>query len=143
MTEVLPRHYLIGILIFTLFIVGGVSIFSILEEGQTGFTDDDRYNRFNRSFNTLNDVTDSVGELENTVDDADTDFGTFGVLNSLINSAWQGLKLMLSSFTFMDDAFEGMEDVFGIPWWIPAIISLLVTVLILFAIYSAIFQRDI
>jgi len=143
MAEILPRHYIIGIVMFTFMIVGGVSIFSIYGNSEPSFIQDEQFQDFNNSFNVVNDITKQVDDLEQSITEADTDFGLFGVLNALISSAWQALKLLFTSLSFMDGVFAGLTAVFGIPGWIPALIGVLVTVVLIFSIFSAIFQRDI
>lgn len=143
MAEILPRHYIIGIIIFTMFIVGGISIISIFNEADSSFINDTRFEQFNQSFNVLSNITSEVGNLEDSIVNADTDFGAYGVLNALISSAWQTLKLTFTSFSFMETAFAGLTSFFGIPSWIIGLVILIITVLFVFAIYSAIFQRDI
>jgi hypothetical protein len=143
MAEVLLRHYVWGIIVFTLFIVGGISMLGIYKDKDPTFATDDSYSRFNQSFNRLNDVTTAVNGLQTGITNADTDFGAFGVLNALISSSWQSLKLMFTSFAIMNDAYNGLSNVFGVPAWIPGLAILSVIVLIAFAIYSAIFQREL
>lgn len=141
-TETLPRHYITGIIIFTFFIVGGVSMISILGDSDATLTQDTKFQRFNQSFNVMGDVSSSVGDLESGITEADTDFGTFGVLNALISSAWQSVRLLFSSFGFMTGVWSGMSELFGVPAWVAGLIALLVTVMIAFAIYTLIFQRE-
>ena len=43
----------------------------------------------------------------------------------------------------MDAVFEGVHDLFGVPKWVSGLASLLITVLIAFAIYSAVFQTKV
>lgn len=143
MGEVLIRHYLIGIIVFTLVIVGGVSMIGIFRESNPSFGDTDKYTQFNRTFNKMDDITTQVNNLENTIENEEPEWGVFGVLNALISSGWNTLKLMFNSLDFMDDAFEGVSSFFGVPAWIPALVSLIVTIIIAFVIYSAIFQRDV
>lgn len=143
MAEILPRHYIIGIVIFTLFIVGGISMISIFNDSDATFADDAKLEQFNESFNVLNNITDEVTDLEDSIVNADTDFGTYGVLNALISSAWQTLRLTFNSFRFMNNVFSGLSTFLGVPAWITGLIILIVTVMFAFAIYSAIFQRDI
>jgi len=143
MPEILPRHYLIGIILFTLFIVGGVSILAEFRNSDAGFGDSDRFNEFNQTFNKLTEVTESTETIEDNIVNAEVDEGIFGVLNSLISSGWQTFKLLFTSFGFMEDALAGLTTFFGVPAWIVTLIILLVTVVIAFAIYSAIFQREI
>jgi hypothetical protein len=143
MANVKPSQYIIGIVLFCFIIVGGISMLSIFADTDPTFTDDDDFNKFNESFNVLSDVSSQVDSLESSITEADTDFGVFGVLNSLISSSWQSLKLLFTSLSFMDDVFLGMSTMFGVPTWIPTIIVLALTVMIAFAIYSAIFQREL
>lgn len=137
MAQVQPRTYIIGIIIFCLFIVGGVSLLASFGVNSTQVTD------FNTTFDKMNDVTDVTSDLRGSIENADTDFGAFGVLNSLISSAWQSLRLLFTSLGFMEDAYTGLNTFFGVPAWIPALLGSIVIVIIAFAIFGAIFQRDL
>jgi len=143
MPEILPRNYIIGIVMFTFFIVAGMSMLGIFAGYDATFASEEKYTKFNESFNVLNDVSNEVEGLEDTITEADTDFGFFGVLNSLISSSWQALKLLFTSLSFMTNVYGGLTAIFGVPAWIPIIIGLVVTVIITFSIFSAIFQRDL
>lgn len=140
---VLPSQYIIGIILFTFVMVAGVAFLAEMNSVDPTFTDDPKMEQFNDTFNKMSDVTSNVDSLQSNIEDADTDFGTFGVLNSLISSGWQTLKLLFSSFSFMDSAYAGLSTFFGLPAWIPLFIGMLVTVMLAFAIYAAIFQREV
>ena len=114
---------------------------SILYDDKDSITGDATYTQFNKTFNKLDQVTDKVEGLQSSIDDAEPEQGLFGVLNSLISTAWNSLKLVFTSFGFMDGVFSGMYAVFGVPAWIPALIILIVVVIIAFEIWRAIFQR--
>lgn len=137
------RDYIWGILIFTLFIVGGTSMMGIMQSHDSTYATDEKYTQFNDSFNRLSEVTTAVEGLQTGITEAETDFGAFGVLNALISSSWQSLKLMFSSFSLMNAAFDGLTVVFGVPAWVAGLITLAVIVLIAFIIYSAIFQSQL
>ena len=143
MSDVLPRHYIIGIIMFTFFIVGGVSMLSMMSSDGAMFAGDAQLQQFNNTFNIQQDISSSVTDLETSVTGADLDPGPFGMLNALISSSWTSLRLLFSSFGFMNSVFVGLSTVFGIPSWIPALIVLIVTVVIVFAIFGAIFQRNL
>lgn len=143
MVQVKISDYIIGIIIFTLFIVGGVSMLAIFTSHSTGYGNSTAYVEYNDTVNVLGDVTNQVEELESSVKSSDPDWGVLGTLNALINSGWQTLKLTFDSFNFMDEVFIGTSAFFGIPLWIPGIIILIITIIIVFAIYSAIFQREL
>ena len=140
---VLPRHYIIGIVIFTFMIIGGVSLISIVKTADSTFASDDKFIQFNKTFNKYNELNSSIVSLQSSITEASTDFGIFGVLNALINSGWAAFKLMFSSLAFFADILMGMTTIFGIPAWIPGLLIMLTTILLVFAIFSAIFQKDI
>lgn len=141
--EVLPRHYILGIVIFMFFIIGGITLINNFSNDNDDFLEADKYDKFNKTFNKLSIIDAKVDTLESGVKNANTDMGLFGVLNSLINSAWNTLKLLTESLNFMDTVFEGLSTIFGVPIWVSQVIIMIVTIIIVFAIYSAIFQREI
>lgn len=135
------KNYIIAIVVFTFVIVGGVSIMGIWFTDNTAITSDEKYIAFNQTFNKLDDVTSSIESLQSRVDDTEPEKDILGgVLGGLINSAWNGLKLIFSSFGFMTEGFEGLSTIFGVPAWIPVLIGLMVIVTIVFAIWSAFFK---
>jgi hypothetical protein len=145
MAEVLPRHYIIGSIIFMFFIVGGIAMMTELGNKNPAFLDNEEFNDFNQSFNKMNDLTSSVDELETRITSSgeDQDLGVFGVLDALINTGWNTLKLLFSSFGFMEDIFTNLGNFFGIPAWVSVLLISMVTVMFAFAIYTAVFQREV
>ena len=143
MAEILPRHFIYGIIVFTFLVVGGTTLLSEFNKADPTLLDDPKFTQFNKTFNTLENISDSVGGIESGIQGTDVDAGTFGVLNGLINSGWNSLKLLYTSFGFMSDAIGGLSESFGIPAFIPALLILFISVLISFSIFSVIFQREI
>jgi len=135
--------YLVGIVIFMFIIVGGTVMISEFRNQDPTFISSNKYDEFNNTFNKLEDTDASIGAIRTNIEATDDDVGLFGVLNALILSSWQVLKNVFSSFSFMDSIFNGISSVFGVPDWIGGFIILLVTLVIAFAIYSAIFQREL
>ena len=141
MAEVEPKHYIIGVIIFGMLITGGLSLMSMINEKDPTFINDDKFSQFNESFNQFDDTTDAVGSLESNIRTTGSDFGVFGVLNALISSVWQTLKLLFSSFSFMNNVFYGLSYVFGVPAWVSAGIISIVTVIFVFFIYGLVFRQ--
>lgn len=140
----LPRHYIIGFLMFTLMIGIGVSMLGIFNANVPDYgSNGSELSDFNETFYKLDDISDTVGELESGITNASTDFGAFGVLNSLISGAWQTVKLLFNSLSFTKTVFAGLGTFFGVPSFVIRILTLMITAIIAFAIYSAIFQREI
>lgn len=136
------KEYLVGIVLFTFIIMGGLLLVSEMRAKSTSFGTEAEYQSYNYTFNTLDSITTQVGGLKSNIEDADNDFGLFGVLNSIIGSTWQAVKLFFTSFSFMDSVFDGISTYFGLPAWIPALITTLITIMIVFAIWSLVFNRD-
>ena len=99
--------------------------------------------QFNATFDKSSDIIAVSESLKSGVVDADTDFGVLGVLNGLISSAWNSLRLIFTSLGFMNDAFIAVSSIFGVPAWMPALLIAAVVIILLFAIWSAVFQRDL
>jgi hypothetical protein len=142
--EILPRHYIYGIIMFTLVIVGGLTLLGDFINESPEIAEDSKYTEFSEALDVQDDILATTEDMRSDIESYDaTEFGVFGVLNALINSAWNTLKLLLNSLDFMASAITGGAIVFDIPTWIPTLIIALVTILVVFSIYSAIFQRDI
>ena len=116
---------------------------SILGDSDSSYVDDPLYTSFNKSFDQSSEFYGTVDDLEGGITNADTDFGLFGVLNSLISSSWQGLKLTLTSFGFLTSILAATNHIFGIPNWVIALVGSLITIVLVFGIWSAIFQREL
>lgn len=146
MAEILPRHYIIAIIFFVFVILGGLYCINEMIADKPTFLssgDADELGKFNQSFNKLADINESISNIQESIQNAETDFGIFGVLNSLINSAWNSLKLLYTTLSFMNSAFSALENIFGIPYWIPMLIILVFVVIIAFGIYKMIFKAEV
>lgn len=141
--QTLPRNYVYGIVIFVLVIVGGTFLITQFMQSNAGFVNDEQFSRFNSTFNKQSEAVEQIGSMRSSIENASPDFGIFGVLNGLINTAWNGLKFLFTGFGFMDNIFGGLSSIFGIPPFFGDILSLLVVVLFVFAIWSAFFQKDV
>jgi len=144
MANVLPRHFVYGAILFTLIIVGGVAMLNEFNNNSASLlAETEHYADFNATFNKFNELNDSVDTLTGSLDKTNPDVkdGTF--LGDLIRGSWSTLKTIGTSFEFMSDGFNGLTEFFGVPAWIPALLISLVGIMLVFAIWSAVFQREI
>lgn len=135
----LPSSYIIGVIIFTLVISGGMWIYAELGNTDSSFIDQEKYTSFNSTFNKYNDVQNKSTTLKETIEGADTN-NPFGVIAALYNTAWNSLKLLLTNFSFMNDVFQGLNTYFGLPTFVSASLIALVVIIIIFAIIAAVLQ---
>lgn len=141
MAEITSKHYLYGVIMMMFFVTGGVVLLSSLKTYNPAMDGDRDIGEFNQTFNKLTDVSNDVTTLQENIQ-ADPDWGLFGALNALIQSSWNSLILIVQSFSVLQTAFTGMSTLFGVPSWIVGVIGLMITVTLVFAIYSLVFQKD-
>jgi len=143
MVDVKISHYIIGIIAFTFVILAGMSMVGELNKADSTFSG--KYESFNNTFNVYDNVTSKMEEISESLPAVDSSqFGVFGVLNALIQSSWQTLRLSIQSFGFMDSVFQGLSnEIPAVPIWVGGLIISSILVVFVFAIYGAIFQRDL
>ena len=134
--------YLIGIVIFTLLIVGGITMITMLGDSNGDIVNNPKYTEFNKTANKYEQLEDSIATIQDSIQN-DPDTGTLGVLSALINTAWNTLKTLPSMFGFMVTAYAELSTFFGIPLWIPGLLSGIIVIIIVFVLYGAFLQHDL
>lgn len=138
MTDTPISTYIIGGILFTFILVGGVAYVSSF-----AVTDTSDLKQFNKTFNKYDQVLAYSNDTRDSIKLSDPDPGVLGFLNALIQTSWNTLKLTFTSISFIGDAITGISEFFPVPTWIPALILAIITIIIAFAIYAAIFQRGV
>ena len=133
---------IIGVIIFTLFIFGGTAMISEFALKDSSFIDTQKFSQFNTTFNKYGTLQNSVASMETSITGAETDFGLFGVLNGLIQVAWNTIITIFTSFGFITDILNGLYYTMGIPVWIGNLLASIITITFVFGIFALIFQRD-
>jgi len=136
------KRYLIAIVIFSFFIVGGVNMLSEFNKADPTFTQDsgEKFKTFNKSFSKLNEVTNSSSSMQRSIEKFDQDPGFFGMINALVTSAMSGIRNIFTSFGFMGDAFNAISNVYGIPTWVSGFILAIISITIVVIIWKTIFK---
>jgi hypothetical protein len=124
--------------------MGGLTLLGDFVDDSPEVAQDSKYSAFKENLDVRKDINETSNSLQEKLTNIDsTEFGIFGVLNALINGAWNTLKLLINNLSFMTGAMASAVSIFGLPSWVSGTVIMLVTILIAFSIYSAIFQRDI
>ena len=139
MTNATPSSYIIGIILFMLVVGSGISMIGVFRSYDSTFTDNVNYTDIVTTFNKTEQIQDEIGGLQDDVEGGENDYDQYGVIGSLIENSWSSIRLLGRSFSFMDDVFDGLS-IFGVPAWVTSLITLIISVMIIFAIYSLIFQ---
>jgi len=143
MAQIMVRHYLIAIIMFTFIVVGGVSIISEYNKTSDVFTSDERFDNFNNTFNNYDNVITNVDSIKANIENAEQDQSALGVLGGLISVSWNILKTIFTSFGFFITSMTGLTALFNVPYWAVGLGSSIIFIIIGFSIISAIFQRDV
>jgi len=132
--------YVVAVVVFMMLVLGGISIYGNIFP--TSYFTNTEYENFTNTFNQSAQLEKDIGYLKANVSKATPgeDSGLLGSINSLIKTGFQGVRFVLTTFTIMDVVYGGFSSVFGLPLWVSILIKLLVTVLIMFAIYKLIFR---
>ena len=141
MALIKPSTYIIGTIIFVFFMMAGLTMMAEFRTVKPTFASDAEFASFNNSFNKYNDLQASVSATN--VNETDPDFGEFGPLNALIETSWNILKNLGTTFGFMTDIYGGLTTEFGIPPFVGVIIGMLVAIVFAFGLYAAVFRLDI
>lgn len=145
MNEATPKSYLYGAILFSLVIISIVSILTSFDQSEGGhISNEASFSNFNKSFNIYDSLDTGTRGIQASITNASSkQYGVFGVLNSLINTAWQALKNLFDTFGAIPQAIKGLSAIFSIPTWMTAGIGLLIIVMIAFSIWGAILQKDL
>jgi hypothetical protein len=139
------KDYVLGIIGFTFLIVGSLVIIGSMYQLNPSGADAASIHEFDMTFNKTNDLLTSVDSMKSSITSSEADPGPFGMLNALISTAWNALKTIFTSFGFMLTAIGGLsKSMFGIPIpaWATSLAVAAVVVILVFAIYRAIFQSE-
>ena len=149
MAEHTPRDLMIAGIVFVFFIVSGISLITLYNAELGAVMDDDMLEDF-KVFNRSSDLasanssfTHSLDRLEEAANEDNPIFAAFGVAGALLEGAWATMSNLVDSFGFITTAIGNLDDVFGVPTFLIGILSMLVTTIILFMIYTLIFAKKV
>lgn len=125
---------------FSFVIMGGIGFMSLLNDHNSDYLNDPIYQDFNETFNQYETTQEKVGELSEAFD-TEPEWGIFGAINAMAQVAWNTMILLPTTFSFMNGAINGLHSVLGFPAWVSGTIISIIVVVILFALYSAVFGR--
>ena len=142
--------FMMAIIVFTIFISGVIYIIGNVSVGYsdnrgeptTFIPDDGTFTDFQTAFNkteTLNNSVTSLGDILNN-----PELSLFGKIDLLFSKGVSVVKSVGTLFSFVPDMIFAIPKTFSfIPSWLPVLIALALSSFIIFAILSAIFQREL
>jgi len=139
-----PKSYLIGIVVFVMLCLGGISMINSMRDFNPDLLTPQElsdYEKLNKTFQKIDSINDTISGFENDITATENkEFGVFGVLGGLINSAWNTLRFLFPMLSFMGAIYSGFTEFLGLPSWVASCINMLVIIIISFFIYKSIFK---
>lgn len=136
------QNYMIGIVLLVIVFTGGIYMFGAFSSYDSTLDSANEVSQFNKSIASANKITDSVNAIDESIQgvSSDSNSGVLGWLNVLVGSAFNGLKAIGSSLSFMSTATTEVGAILGIPSFVIPLLLLVVIIIIGFAIWSAIMR---
>ncbi len=72
MPDVKPSGYIIGIIMFTFIIVGGMSVISLMYNDDPSHFDSSKITQFNSTFNKMGEITNQVNSMQTNIEGTPT-----------------------------------------------------------------------
>jgi len=133
------QSYIIGVILSIVVATGGILIMTDFLDAKPNLDSVNDLGDFNDSFSKANEVTDAVDGMSNSIEDvSESNAGILGWLNALVGSIFDGIKAIFKSFSFVESSASDAGIIFGIPAVLIGLIVLIITIIIVFAIWSAI-----
>lgn len=133
------KNYAVGILLFSLIILAGYSLFGeMISTNDTHISADDPYFESFQSLNISSDAMSETNEFSNSTNIIDGSSGGDGsFIDSLTGGAWSSVKNFGNSFGFMGIMFSSFAEVVGIPVWVAQTLTAIISIIITFAILQS------
>lgn len=135
------RSYIIGFILFTGVIIAGVTLMGEYGKENPGI-DTSQLTQFNESFNKLTDLQGSIQGLKSSTEAEQDSSWADRIYDATLGRIWTAIKLIGNSFDFIDTVLEDAAYFLKVPQFVVSIISLIVTVIIIFAIWGIFFSKN-
>jgi len=148
MAENEGRNLILAFIIFTGIILGGMSLINLWRADSPNYIDNTKYAAFNQSFIKYDELNRSTTELNDLTtnpsfwDLAKETISSIGVAGRLLMVGWGGLNKILIGFGFILDAFTSLS-IFGIPEWVSVLITMSITIVIVYIIIKAAISKNL
>lgn len=139
--------YLVALIIIGMVFTGMLGMMSIANQEAADFltgSEEEDYASLNTTFGTfLDDAIDDNQEFQKGINGTQTDSGSFGFLDTLVNSGFSTFKNIFASYGAVSGVLGNIDTWgLGIPTWVGAGLLSIILLLIAFGIYRFIFKVD-
>lgn len=130
------KNYLVGLVLLLVIMLSGGYIFGTFYTHSSGL-DASMYVSFNRTMDRSANLTNTVNQMQSSVTENEA-AGVLGYLNAIVGVTYHALQALVQSIGFVGLMFGDVAGQFGVPPFITALLLLIVTIIVVIAIWSAI-----
>lgn len=145
MSDIKPSTYVVASIFFIIAILGVISLINMAAVDDPAIIPNDgMYLKFQQSFNKSEALRSNITALESKLN-AGGSATPLDVINVIYFKGWSVISSLFTTFGFMDAIITGAGIMFGqfIPNWLPPLLITFSTSIILFAIVSAVLNKDL
>lgn len=141
------KALLISAVFLTMIVMGGVGMMAHFNSYNSDFSGSGKeYSEINSTLNRYSDLTGEVESLSSSQDEGS--FWDDLPVTGLLSTAWNGVTLLKSTVTIFtgSDEEEGLlsagSRMLGVPSWVGVLFGLVVSIIVVFALWALVFQRE-
>jgi len=132
-----PKKILIGLVIGTMVVLSVMIMINRMVDVNPAAMGED-YEVFKEKLDQSSKVNESVSDMESLVKGSAG--GVFGVISTIVNTLWNGIKTIFNSFSFFGTMLESLTEILHLPSWVGTMIFLIITIILVFWLIDIIFR---
>jgi hypothetical protein len=136
--------FVISLIIFTIFIVGGITPF--LAELNSKYPSTDYNVTRLEAYNKLNEIQTNAQEVQEKATELQSKSGDIDVLGGFFQSGYSALKISLSSFSLFNTMANQVAEDSGLPYssvFVTGLILIVLIIIFLGIIISTVVKREV
>lgn len=151
MVDTKPRDLMFALIAFTALVLGGLGLITEFEGAKSNFSDtpfiDDsaHFRNFSNTLDQSEALLAQIDTIKAPLSDT-VSWDQFGAF-ALLETGWRMFKalpsMLLLGTGFVASIFSGVSNYFGVPAWVATLALSFITVMIVFSIFTAVFQREL
>jgi hypothetical protein len=132
-----PKKLIIGLIIGTMVVLSVMLMINRLVSVNPTVMGSE-YSNFSVKLDKSQELNQSVSGLKSLVEGSTS--GPLGVIAAIVNTLWNGIRVIFNSVGFFGVMLESLTDFIGLPSYIPTLLFMIVTLLLVFWLIDIIFR---
>jgi len=132
-----PKKLIIGLIVGTMVVLSVMLMINRLVAVNPTVMGSE-YSNFSVKLDKSQELNQSVSGLKSLVEGSTS--GPLGVIAAIVNTLWNGIKVIFNSVGFFGVMLESLTDFIGLPSYVPTLLFMIVTLLLVFWLIDIIFR---